>query len=71
MFGRKKQQPLPEPAEMTKEMNSETTTLDNVKAKMDLILTQMDSLRTEYAVLNERTKTMEKLLNEIIALAKS
>jgi len=68
MFGKKKELPLPE---LPKEISSETTTIDNVKAKMDLVLTQLDSIRTEYAVLNERTKTIENLLREIMTLAKS
>jgi hypothetical protein len=71
-FGfRKKKEKPPEIGELPRGMSSEAATIDNVKAKMDLVLTQMDSLRTQYAVMNERVQSMEKMLKEILALAKS
>ena len=53
------------------EVTSETVTTENVKAKMDLVLAQVDSLRTQYEALNQRTQTIESMVREIYNLAKS
>jgi hypothetical protein len=49
----------------------ETTTTENVKVKMDLVLTELDSLRTQYDTLNKRMQSMEDMVKEIHAIAKS
>ncbi len=70
-LGKKKEEPLEElqiPEEVPK---LEPATLENMKAKMDLILTQMESLRIQNETLNERLKIIEKLLVEIKKLATS
>lgn len=72
---KKKEEPLPEvelPPEVEKpKVSAETTTAENVKAKMDLILTQMDSLRTQYENLNERIIAIERMIKEMYDMAKS
>ena len=50
---------------------TETITMDNVKSKMDLVLTQLDSIKTEYQVLNERLTSIERMVKEIYDMAKS
>ena len=68
-FLRKKKElevpPLP------KEVTTETTTVDNVKAKMELVLAQVDSLRTQYEAMNERILSIERMVKELYAMAKS
>jgi flagellar biosynthesis/type III secretory pathway M-ring protein FliF/YscJ len=65
---RKREEPaLPAQTEVT----PEDVTTGNVKAKMDLVLTQVDSLRTQYEALNQRTQTIESMVREIYNLAKS
>ena len=65
-FGKKKETlptlpPLP-PGPAT---TAELVTIENVKVKMELVLTQLDSLRVQYETLNERIKNIEKLVTEI------
>ncbi len=50
---------------------SESATTANVKARMDLVLTQMDSLRVQYESVNERLINIEKMLKELYDMAKS
>lgn len=50
---------------------SESATVANVKARMDLVLTQMDSLRVQYESVNERLINIEKMLKELYDMAKS
>jgi len=65
---RKREEPiLPVPTETT----HEAVATDNVKAKMDLVLAQVDSLRIQYEALNQRTQTIESMVREIYNLAKS
>jgi hypothetical protein len=40
-------------------------TAENVKAKMELMMTRVDSLSTQYAAMNERIKNIERLVTEI------
>jgi hypothetical protein len=70
MFGFKKKKDI-DNLPLPKEITLETTTADNVKAKMDLIMTQLDSLKTQNDVLNQKIENMDKILKEIYALAKS
>jgi hypothetical protein len=37
----------------------------NVRAKLDLLLTEMDSLKTQNQMINERLKAIEKLLADM------
>ncbi len=39
--------------------------IDNVRAKLDLILTEMDSLKTQNQMINERLKAIEKVLADM------
>lgn len=43
---------------------------ENVRAKMDLIATHLESLKVQYETLNERVARIEKMLNEIYVIAK-
>jgi len=68
----KKKEPLPDvgslpslPPALPEAPTLEKTTMENVKAKIDLVATQLDSLRTQYETLNERIKNIEKVVTEI------
>jgi len=39
--------------------------LDNVKSKLDLILTDLDNLKTQNQMMNERLKNIEKTLADM------
>ncbi len=39
--------------------------IGNVRAKLDLLLTEMDSLKTQNQMINERLKAIEKMLAEM------
>ena len=52
-------------------ITSEGAATENVKARMDLVLTQMDSLRVQYETLNSRVANIEKMLKELYDMAKS
>ncbi len=60
--------PMPMPRT---DITTESTTVENVKAKMDLVLTQLDSLRTQYQAMNERVMTTERMVKELYDMAKS
>jgi len=64
-FWKKKEEPLPAVPEIKPEITPESTRIENVKAKMDLILTQLDSLRVQNETLSERIKNIERLVTEI------
>lgn len=70
-FGKKKEEPIEIPEVQEEMPRLEPASLENIKAKMDLILTQMESLRIQNDTLNERLKIIEKLLVEIKKLATS
>lgn len=70
-FWKKKKEVALPPVEPSKPPTVEATTMENVKAKMDLILTQLDSLRVQNETLNERIKNIEKAVAEILSIAKS
>lgn len=44
---------------------------ENVKAKMDLVLTQIQSLNVRQETLNERLNRIEKMIEEIYRIAKA
>jgi len=71
-LSRKKLEPLPPlPSLPTKpEVSFEPTNLENIKAKVELSLTQLDSLRIQYETLNERIKNIERLVTEIRSYCK-
>lgn len=64
-FWRKKKEVSPPPVEIKREITPESATIENLKAKMDLVLTQLDSLRVQNETLSERIKNIEKLVTEI------
>ncbi len=63
--------PLPPLPEIPRSVTSETTTIENVKAKMDLVLSRMESLMTEQEVLNQKIVNIERMVKELYAMAKS
>lgn len=71
-LGKKKLEPLPPlPLLPTKpEVSFEPTNIENVKAKVELSLTQLESLRIQYETLNERIKNIERLVTEIRSYCK-
>ncbi len=44
---------------------------DNMKAKVDLMLAQMDSLKLEYETINQRIQNIERMVREMYAMSKS
>jgi hypothetical protein len=61
-----KMPPVSDLPKMTGETNAE-----NVKAKMDLVLTQIQSLNVRYETLNERLQRIEQMIQEIYKIAKA
>ena len=49
----------------------ESTNIENIRAKMDLILTQIDSMRVQNETLSERIRNIEKISEEILKIAKT
>lgn len=58
--------PVPRPSGMT----MESATTDNMKAKMDLLVTQVEALNVRYETLNERLQNIERMVQEIYMIAK-
>ncbi|MCS7105828.1 MAG: hypothetical protein NZ942_00725 [Candidatus Aenigmarchaeota archaeon] len=52
--------PIPKP-----EATIETSSIENLRVKIDLVLTHIDSLKTQYETLNERIKNIEQMVQEI------
>jgi len=77
IFGRKKRRivepmmPTHYPTPRISNISGDSTMMENVKSKMDLVLTQLDSIRTDYQIMNERVSKIENILKEIYELAKS
>ena len=44
---------------------------ENLKAKVDLMLTQIDSLKIEYETINQRIQNIERMVRDLYAMAKS
>lgn len=60
------------PAEFSPKVNvAGEANVENVKAKMDLVLTQIQSLNVRYETLNERLDRIEKMIAEIYRIAKA
>ena len=53
-----------------REITAESATTENVKARMDLVLTQMDSLRVQYQAISERVANIERMVKELYDMAK-
>jgi hypothetical protein len=73
IFSRKKKEPLTLPEKtllIAPQVTPETTSAENVKAKMDLVLTQLESLNVRYETLNQRLQNIEKMVQEIYVIAK-
>jgi uncharacterized coiled-coil protein SlyX len=49
---------------MSRPIDESKVDISNVRAKLDLLLTEMDSLKTQNQMINERLKTIEKMLTE-------
>jgi hypothetical protein len=74
IFGRKKKRkfedlekelpPIPE-EKKKKRVDEEKIHMDNVKARLDLILTELDNIKIQNKVMTERIKNMEKTLAEM------
>ena len=69
---RRREEPIMEPvAELSRpEITPESASAENMKAKMDLVLTQLDSLSVKYNTLSEKIDRIERTLNEVYAIAK-
>jgi hypothetical protein len=65
-FGTKNIPPMPDLPKMIGDTNTE-----NMKAKMDLVLTQIQSLNVRYETLNERLQRIEQMIQEIYRIAKA
>lgn len=50
--------------------SQEYLTMDNLKAKMDLIATHFDTLKTQYEVLNEKVSSIEMMVKELYEMSK-
>lgn len=68
---RKKEEPVAVEIPKGPPPTPEIASRENLKAKMDLILTQMDSLKVQNETLKERIKNVEKSVAEILEIAKS
>jgi hypothetical protein len=73
IFGRKKEEPLPSMGSTLPplpKVTAEETSTENMRAKMDLLLTQLESLNVRYETLNQRMQNIEKMVQEIYVIAK-
>ncbi len=79
IFGGKKKEPPVEEVSLTNypapPVNQATYPMDvaseNLKAKVDLMLTQVDSLKIEYESINQRIQNIERMVRELYTMAKS
>jgi hypothetical protein len=72
-FHKKKEPEQIPPIELAppKPETSESASMENIKAKIDLLATHIEGLRTQYSMINERLENLEKMVKEIYQLAKS
>jgi len=81
IFRRKpKQQNLELPEDLRKDLASkppayqfqqvETAGADNMRAKLDLVVTQMESMNIRLETMNQRMERLERMLQEIWAIAR-
>lgn len=52
-------------------ITSEFAAQENTKAKLDLIMTQIDSMRIQQESINERVSQIEKMVKQLLDMAKS
>ncbi|MBI2542645.1 MAG: hypothetical protein HYW24_00445 [Candidatus Aenigmarchaeota archaeon] len=52
-------------------LTNETVSAESLKAKIDLLITQMDNLKIGHDILNQRIQNIEKMVKEIYIIAKS
>ena len=75
-FGKKKEEklllePIPsEPPRMTPPPAAPTDT-ESIRAKMDVLSTQIDSLKAQTSAIAERLDNIERMVREIYQIAKS
>lgn len=75
--GGKKKEPTAEEAALinppTEQLQTYPTGVasDNLKAKVDLMLAQVDSLKIEYDAINQRIQSIERMVRELYTMAKS
>ena len=70
---KKKEEPLP-PVDIPLprvDVSVETATSDNLKAKVELMITEVDSMKYQFSALNERIQNIERMVKEIWDMAKS
>ena len=72
IFRRKKREippeeipPVPEPIPAVGAAEAQKITLENIKARLDLVIAELDSVKTQNQAINERLKTIEKILTEM------
>ena len=76
IFKRKKKDALLEPSpqeialQAKPNISREVSSEENLKAKMDLVATHLESIKVQQAMLNERLERMDKVLQEIYVIAK-
>ena len=51
------------------QMTSEFATQENMKAKLDLMMTQIDSMRIQHESMNERIVQIEKMVRQLLDMA--
>ncbi len=68
-FRKKREEPLPLPEIPAPDM-AERTSAENVKAKMDLVMMQLDSLNVKFETITARLDRIEKTMDEIYVIAK-
>ncbi|MBI4894449.1 MAG: hypothetical protein HY833_01800 [Candidatus Aenigmarchaeota archaeon] len=60
--------PLPQPSQAHQ---NQFASQENMKAKIDLMMTQVDSIRLQNENLNERLVQIEKMVKQLLEMAKS
>ena len=73
LFGKiKKKEPATEGTSANSEPVSPTEiSADNLKAKMDLMMSQVDSMKIENEAINQRIQNIERMVKELYVMAKS
>jgi len=69
-FRKKPKDDIRIPSDVRPPVTSETAGSENVRAKMDLVLTQMESMNIRIETLNQRFERLEKMVQEIWTIAK-
>ena len=71
IFRRRKREIPPEEIKPVSEVpgleaaEAQKITMENIKARLDLVIAELDSVKTQNQAINERLKTMEKILTEM------